>query len=252
MAAPANRITVVSDTAGMDYARFLAEILGAPVFFESQASRGRIHSRYLLRVSGSRLQLEFPADNRKPIVPKIVPGRTARGADPLLRAIGRKFGTVIDMTGGWCVDASRIAVSGCSTIAFECNPLVYVLCRHAIGRCRIPAIHKRLTLRLGDSAQMMRAEHIDADVVYMDPMYPPRQRDAASPKGIALLREIVDNGGVDLSSGAMLDAAMSRAGRRIVVKRPHHAPAIREGKVGEIRSKQVRYDIYYSGPANGN
>ena len=250
MNAKKRHITLISDSAGMDYARRVSLILELPLLQELQSEQQAPHGSYVLRVSGNKLQLEFPGDRRKPFTPVIVPGRTAKGADPLLRSIGMKHATVIDMTAGWCVDASRIAWSGCQTMAFESDPLVYVLTRNGIQHCPFPAIRNNLNLRLGNSAQILRSENITADVFYLDPMYPPHQRDAASPKAIALLRELVGETQSPDALDVMFEAVMRVKGRRVVIKRPLDAPAIRQGKVGEIRSKQVRYDIYFSGSAN--
>ncbi|MGI9311841.1 MAG: class I SAM-dependent methyltransferase, partial [bacterium] len=42
----------------------------------------------------------------------------------------------------------------------------------------------------------------------------------------------------------LFEQAMSRAIMRVVVKRPHRAPPLAPGKVGETIGKLVRFDIY--------
>ncbi|MCY4150547.1 MAG: class I SAM-dependent methyltransferase [Gammaproteobacteria bacterium] len=241
-------ITLVSDQSDIEYTQWVSQTLGARIYSESSGNQPKSKTPYLLRVSGNTIQLEFVRDKRKPFIPVIAPGFPARGIDPLLRAIGVKQGAVIDMTAGWCADASRIASSGCSIVAFENNPLVYVLAQNAIEHCQNPLIRQHLDLRHADSIQTLQSETTEADVIYLDPMFPLQKRDAASPKPITLLRELVNHSQGRYSFDRMLDVAMSSNARRIVVKRPHHLPATQRGKVGEIKSKQIRYDIYYPGP----
>ncbi len=240
-------VTLVSDQSDIKYTEWIAEILGVRIYSESLEDRPVNNTPFFLRVSGNRVQLEFARDKRKPYIPMIAPGFPAKGVDPLLRAIGIRQGIVIDMTAGWCVDASRIASSGCSTIAFENNPLVYVLTQNAIDHCQHSIIRHYLDLRHADSIQTLQSETMDADVIYMDPMFPIHKRDAASPKPITLLRELVNHSRHMQSLDRMFDVAMRSSARRVVIKRPHHQPAIQKGKVGEIKSKQIRYDIYYPG-----
>ena len=241
-------ITLISDQSDIKYTEWIAQILGVRIYSESSEDQPANNTPFFLRVSGNRVQLEFAKDKRKPFMPMIAPGFPAKGVDPLLRAIGIRQGTVIDMTAGWCADASRIASSGCSIIAFESNPLVYVLTQNAIDHCQYSLIRQCLDLRHADSIQTLQSETMDADVIYMDPMFPVHKRDAASPKPITLLRELVNHSRDMQSLDRMFDLAMRSSARRVIIKRPHHQPAIQKGKVGEIKSKQIRYDIYYPGP----
>ena len=245
---PSDLVTLVSDQSDIKYTEWISRILGTRVYSELSGNQPANKTPFFLRVSGNRVQLEFAKDERKPFIPMITLGFPAKGADPLLRAIGIKQGTVVDMTAGWCVDASRIACSGCNIIAFEHNPLVYVLTQNAIEHCQNPLIRQHLDLRHADSIQTLQSETIDAAVVYMDPMFPPHKRDAASPKPITLLRELVNHSQDRQSLDRMFNVAMRSSARRVIIKRPHHQPAIHKGKVGEIKSKQIRYDIYYPGP----
>jgi len=240
-------ITVISDRSDIKYTEWISRILGSRIYPGSPGNQSANKTPFFLRVSGNRIQLEFPEGRCKPFMPVIAPGLPARGIDPLLRAIGTKQGKVIDMTAGWCVDASRIAFSGCSIVAFENSPLVYVLTQNAIEHCRLPLIKQRLVLRHEDSIQALQSGTMDADVIYMDPMFPAHKRNAASPKAISLLRELVNRPDHTQSFEKMFELAMSSGARRVVIKRPHHFPAIQKGKVGEIKSKQVRYDIYFPG-----
>lgn len=241
-------ITLVSDQSDIKYTEWISQILGVRTYSESPGNQPAKNTPFFLRVSGNRVQLEFAKDKRKPFIPMITPGFPAKGVDPLLRAIGSKQGTVIDMTAGWCVDASRIACSGCHVIAFENNPLVYVLTQNAIEHCQNPLIREYLELRHADSIQTLRSAPMDADVIYMDPMFPVHRRDAASPKPITLLRELVNHSQDMPSLDRMFGMAISSNARRVIIKRPHCQPSIHKGKVGEIKSKQIRYDIYYPGP----
>lgn len=241
-------LSIVSDKDGAETAIRLSELLGVPVqgcdtTYEEPVSQYRLH------VSGSGLQLEFPFDRRrKPWIAELVLRRPSIGRDPLLRAIGTRTGTVVDMTAGWCTDAALIAISGCRVTAFEQNPLIHALSRHALDHCSNHSLRRSVNLIHGDSRELLGKRRTCADVVYLDPMYPGRGKSAASPGSAVLLRELVRNGADHSQSPhrdiEMLETAQQHARKRVVVKRPRHAPPIHSDTTGEVCGKQVRFDLY--------
>ena len=82
-------------------------------------------------------------------------------------------------------------------------------------------------------------------VVFLDPMFPPKRKKSALPPGhIQLLQSIVG----DVNSEAnenLFQAALSAATRRVVVKRPSHAPPMGANPVATHEGKLVRYEVYH-------
>ena len=105
-------------------------------------------------------------------------------------------------------------------------------------------ISQRLTLVHGDSARLLQAlpEDRQPQVVYLDPMYPAGKDHVLVKKEMRALQLLL---GDDRDSGALLEAALARAARRVVVKRPRRAGWLAgEQPSACVESKTTRYDIY--------
>ncbi len=161
--------------------------------------------------------------------------------DPLLRAIGRNTKSVIDATAGWCSDALHMARHGIKVLAIENNPLIVAMLRDAQNKATDPIIHSHFSLVHGDSINLLDNGKIEAEVVFLDPMYPQKSNPAAAKKEISILRDLI---GYEQDNSELFQRAMQVASKRVVVKRPHHAEPIAPGKVGEIKTKLVRFDIF--------
>ena len=80
-------------------------------------------------------------------------------------------------------------------------------------------------------------------LVYLDPMYPARQRRARSRKGIESLHALIPPG----EDPYLLDAALSAATERVIVKRPSGAPALLNShgfQPDTVNSPNTRWDRY--------
>jgi 16S rRNA (guanine1516-N2)-methyltransferase len=181
-----------------------------------------------------------PSSRAHPVRPEAPELR--RGQDPLLRVLGRS-GTVIDATGGFLADAAVMAAAGWQVTVIERHPVMAAIAREAIGRWRAagnPAAN-RLELLEGDAKALLLERR--ADVVYLDPMYPPQRGRAASRKGepLHLLSLLL---GDDPDQASLLGPAQRAAQRRVVVKRPLAASELGPTPSGSQRGRTVRYDIY--------
>lgn len=156
--------------------------------------------------------------------------------------------TVLDVTAGLGRDAFVLATLGCNVTLLERSSVIYSLLNDAL-------------LRVQESAEMdiigiierMKLKHIDAlaylqnlvdkpDVIYMDPMFPKRQKKAQVKKEMIFFHDIA---GKDMDSAELLELARSRAKKRIVVKRPRLAATLNGVKPNfVITGKSTRYDVY--------
>jgi 16S rRNA (guanine1516-N2)-methyltransferase len=171
---------------------------------------------------------------------------------PLARAAGLKPGfnpTVWDATAGLGRDGFVLASLGCRVTLCERSAILVALLQDALQRASLDAdiggwIGDRLQLVHGDSCAMLQqlAEPQQAEVIYLDPMYPPGKARVLAKKDIRALQELL---GPDRDSGILLEAALRHARRRVVVKRPRRAGWLGDRKPDTcIDSKKTRYDIY--------
>ena len=154
---------------------------------------------------------------------------------------------ILDATAGLGRDAFVLATLGCAVTLVERQPLIAALLEDGLARAaRDPeagGIAALMTLVQADStAYLQRGEGEAPEVIYLDPMFPHRDKSALVKKEMRLFRPLV---GDDLDAPALLAAALARASHRVVVKRPRKAPAIEGVKPGYVlEGKSSRYDIY--------
>ncbi|OAN93827.1 SAM-dependent methyltransferase [Marinobacter sp. EhC06] len=154
---------------------------------------------------------------------------------------------VVDATAGLGQDAFVLASLGCRVTLFERNPVIHALLADGLARAALnmdcEAIVARMRLLEGSSIDwLLNSDAEAADIVYLDPMFPHRDKSALVKKEMQVFRTIV---GDDEDSGQLLAGALERARYRVVVKRPRKAPAI-EGPepTTRIEGKSSRYDVY--------
>lgn len=159
---------------------------------------------------------------------------------------------VLDATAGLGKDAFVLASLGCQVTMMERSPVAFALLADGLRRAQDIAaaqdpelllILQRMQLRSADSVEYLRAQPAPvADVIYLDPMFPERQKQAAVKKEMQAFHAIV---GQDLDAQSLLEAALLQAEYRVVVKRPRIAPTIPGAPVGyALQGKSSRYDIY--------
>ncbi len=154
---------------------------------------------------------------------------------------------VVDATAGLGQDAFILASLGCRVTLFERNPVIHALLADGLARAALNVdcapIVERMRLLEGSSIEWLRQLDAEtADIIYLDPMFPHRDKAALVKKEMQVFRTIV---GDDEDAACLLAGALERARYRVVVKRPRKAPAI-EGPepVTRIEGKSSRYDVY--------
>ena len=169
---------------------------------------------------------------------------------PLLRAIGVKPGInpdVIDATGGLGRDAFVMASAGCQVRILERSPVLTALLQNGLQTAHdddTAAITGRMSVQLADSITFLEQLPRNAwpDTIYLDPMYPQRDKPAKVKKEMQVLQLLL---GKDIDSEALLAIALQRSRKRVVVKRPASAGPLGGCKTGiHVKSKNTRYDIY--------
>ena len=170
---------------------------------------------------------------------------------PLSKAVGIKLlgkPSVLDVTAGLGRDAFVIATLGCQVTMVERNPVIASLLCSALEQAETDedakVIIQRINLQAINSLHYLEnlmTENLP-EVIYMDPMYPHRQKSALVKKEMRIFRDVVGN---DEDSAELLELACQKATRRVAVKRPKGAEFLAEKKPDvQIQSPNTRYDVY--------
>ncbi|EOD53591.1 class I SAM-dependent methyltransferase [Aeromonas molluscorum] len=168
----------------------------------------------------------------------------------IAKAVGLKAGanpTVVDATAGLGRDAFVLASLGCKVTMIERSPVVAALLADGLVRAAQdpyigPWVSERMQLIQGPAAEQLLALSERPEVVYLDPMFPHKQKSALVKKEMRVFQSLV---GPDLDADVLLPAALKMAQRRVVVKRPSYAGWLNEHKPSmAIETKSNRFDVY--------
>lgn len=194
--------------------------------------------------------------------------KTSGKNQPLAKAIGMKDQApyVIDATAGLGTDALVLASLGCRVRSFERSETVFALLQD--GHIRLqqvePELASRMTFENADARTILKSladlaatagatlgmapsaavGNLRPDVVYLDPMYPEegRAKSALPKKTMQMFRRLLDG---DEDADQLWEAAMKVALKRVVVKRPVHAPPLGTRKPNQsFEGKTARFDLY--------
>lgn len=153
---------------------------------------------------------------------------------------------VIDATAGLGRDAFVLASLGAHVTLVERNPAVAALLADGLRRAATDAqtadwLPARMQL-VHLSALQALAILPPADVVFLDPMFPPREKSALVKKEMRAFHDVV---GADEDADALLAPALALATHRVVVKRPGYAGYLAGQKpTMSIEGKNNRFDVY--------
>ena len=171
-------------------------------------------------------------------------------AEAVAKAVGVKgdeLPSVIDATAGLGRDAFVLASVGCKVRLIERHPVVFLLLQDGLQRAYADA---DIGAMLQTNLQLLNVKHLSelnpetnfADVVYLDPMYPHKQKSALVKKEMRLFQHLV---GGDLDADKLLEPALNLARKRVVVKRPDYAEFLAQIPPHFSRqTKNHRFDIY--------
>lgn len=229
--------------------------------------------RFLLFLTTERLELRFvsAASRSAPsaVFVDFVAGRSAyrrrRGGgrrEPVARACGlatSPFPHIIDATAGLGRDAFVLASLGCQITLIERNPIVAALLADGLRRAKraheTAQIIGNIEPVTGDSVDYLQAlAPADyPDVIYLDPMYPAsRQKNKSRAKAAVKKEQQVLQALAGRSDDCLplLNIALQRARKRVVLKRPRRAPVLMPDGEKKLQytplcSGNTRFDIYF-------
>ncbi|PKB89012.1 16S rRNA (guanine(1516)-N(2))-methyltransferase [Ewingella americana] len=170
--------------------------------------------------------------------------------EAVAKAVGVKgsyLPNVVDATAGLGRDAFVLASLGCHVRMLERNPVVAALLDDGLERgyrdAEIgPWLRERMTLLHASSLTALSELTPKPEVVYLDPMYPHKQKSALVKKEMRVFQGLV---GPDEDADGLLEPARRLATKRIVVKRPDYAPPMADiAAHAAVVTKSHRFDIY--------
>ena len=215
-------------------------------------------AEFALQLTGDGLQLQDLAKGAGgPVRVDFVEGALAHrrqqgggSGQMIAKAIGVQPGvrpSVLDATAGLGRDSFVFACLGCPVWMTERQPLIGALLADGLARAAqdpdVAPIVSLMRFLPGDAITQMRAWSGEApQVIYVDPMFPHRDKSALVKKELRVFRPVV---GDDNDAPALLAAALDLATHRVVVKRPRKAPII-DGPAPAyaLEGKSSRFDIY--------
>lgn len=197
-------------------------------------------------VSLSGFGLTYQGDFAETMMHRVTNGRLQH--EMLVKAAssekeGRK---AIDATAGMGEDAFLLAAQGYEVTLYEQNPVVAALLKDAIRRAKKNQILKDIAGRMkvveADSVESMSKLLDPVDVIYLDPMFPARQKSSLINKKLQLIQKLEPPCSEETD---LFDAALKVGPSRIIVKRPLKSEYLagREPSY-TLKGKAIRYDCY--------
>lgn len=209
---PGNYLTVLFDSSGVSLSGFGLSYQGD---FENM----------LHRVTNGRLQHEMLA-------------KAVKTDQENLKAI--------DATAGMGEDSLLLAACGYQVTLYEQNPVIAILLKDALRRAKKNTVLKDIVSRMqlveGDSIEHLNKRLDPVDVIYLDPMFPGRQKSGLINKKLQLIQKLEPPCSKET---ALFDAAMAAQPSKIIVKRPLKSPYLDERVPSySLKGKAIRYDCY--------
>lgn len=167
--------------------------------------------------------------------------------EAIARAMGshpNKHPRIIDATAGLGRDSFLLAALGFHVTLLERSPIVHALLADALERARahekLAPIVNRMQLHCVDACDYLSRHQ--CDIVYLDPMFPSRDKSALVKKEMVILQTLL---GKDPDTDALFATALTCATQRIVVKRPRLAAGLTGIEPSySLTGKSSRFDVY--------
>lgn len=236
-----------------------AEALAVELGIPHSTQSNEVDYEILLELTEQGLQIQpcgkkSPGPTRADFLEGAVAHRRQFGGGKgqmIAKAVGVKGAVkpaVLDATAGLGKDAFVLATLGCNVTLLERSPIIHALLRDGLQRAEsnpdVSLITEHMKLINANSIGWMRenAATQSFQVVYLDPMFPHNDKSALVKKEMRAFRPVV---GDDLDADELLEAALSIAENRVVVKRPRKAPFLADKKPSlQFEGKSSRYDVY--------
>ncbi len=157
------------------------------------------------------------------------------------RIKGQTDVSVLDATCGFGKDAFLLSCAGFSVTATESHAVVHTLLKDALTRyfkhtAETPfELHNQWAQNLNPTTQ--------ADVIYLDPMFPDREKSAAVKKDMQLFHRLHTEQAQEIEQ--LFSWALKHANKKVVIKRPSRSKIVNDYQpTYQITGKACRFDVY--------
>ena len=153
---------------------------------------------------------------------------------------------MLDLTAGALKDSFYIASLGFKVTALERSATVYLLLMSALkGLSKNTEVYKFITENI-NIVYSEAADYFDQiteqpDIIYFDPMFPDKKKQALSQKSMQLFKTLLPADEVENKKIAIRAAEIAK--KRLVTKRPLHAEALTPIVTQRYIGKSIRYDM---------
>lgn len=219
---------------------------------------------YLLQLTPKHLGLIKTNEKTLPLFVDFLSGKlTYRRQHASLRneALARALGlnhqaspVIVDATAGLARDSFILASLGFDVQLLERSPIIHALLQDGIQRAQanshVAPIVNRLHLFQTDAISWLKQQTQPIDIIYLDPMFPERQKSASVKKEMRIFQDLI---GDDVDADILLETALACAQKRVVVKRPRLAEPIKGLTPSfSLKGSSSRFDIYLRQEKYGN
>jgi len=164
----------------------------------------------------------------------------------LKKALGKKNKNLIifDGTAGFLSDTLIFLALGHKVIACEQSKVLFLLLSDAINRAKIKLnFLDNLNLIHGDALDIYKKTQ-NIDVIYLDPMYPIKKKNALRSGNISDIKSILMLENIENFEDQVFFDFKKNKFKKIVLKRPIKSKIIDDGLNYQIKGKSTRFDVY--------
>jgi len=241
-------IRIFSTESDFERAQKAAHSLNVSV--ELCIERPSVHSGFYLWSHSGRLELGYEREVPSAYADMEALRARIRSGNKLhlSRSIGinKRAGLkVLDAMAGFGVDAMVMMGLGCEVQLYERSPIMCALLRDALDRFSSRHSLSDTSIVCGDVGVFLDALSgpPQFDVIYLDPMFPQRKKNALPNRRAQLLSRLVPEIETEQSVIRLIEVSRLHAGMRVVLKRRRTDPVALKPD-WQVFARTVRYDVY--------
>lgn len=239
----ANLVVYAKDADCIERAKALASHIGVPLSQEMGKELTLVVEKTGLTLAG--FGLTYQGDFEQ-MLHRITKGRLQHEMLVHVAKTKVEHPKAIDATAGMGEDSLLLAAAGYEVTLFEQNPVVAALLRDALERAKshpvLGEIVARMHLMEEDSIAYMQQCREEYDLIYLDPMFPARQKSGLINKKLQLIQKLEQP---CVEEELLLETAIGLNPGKIVVKRPLKGANLANRKPSYTnKGKAIRYDCF--------
>lgn len=188
--------------------------------------------------------LSYQGDFEDTMLHRVTEGRLAHEMLVHVAKTKEERPKAIDATAGMGEDSLLLAACGYEVTMYEQNPVIAALLKDALRRAKKHPVLKEIVGRMqlveGNSIELLPKLMDKPDLIYLDPMFPPRQKSGLIGKKLQLIQKLETP---CFEGEKLLEAAMKAGPGKIIIKRPLKGENLAgKNPSYSVKGKAIRYD----------